>query len=83
MLYLGNIQGTVLKSDHYLIKILLAAGKKNITKNWPKIDVRTLKPWMKISNGIQDMERLTYKIGLGEGQFERDWGKWSNYEQNK
>lgn len=79
VLYLGHLEGLVHKEDQYLVKILLAAGKKAITKNWLRTDTPNDKQWMLIIDGILEMERLTYKLRLKEHLFLRDWGKWLTY----
>jgi len=38
VLYLGHLEGAVHVGDQYLVRILLVAGKKTITKNWLKPD---------------------------------------------
>lgn len=39
ILYLGNLtQDTIQKEDEYLVKVLLSASKKTITRMWYKVD---------------------------------------------
>ena len=64
---LGTIPNLVLlcTSDiwmvEYLIKILLVAGKKAITKNWVKTDIPN-KQWMSMIADILAMEQLKDKL---------------------
>ena len=56
------MEGTVHPGDQYLVKILLVAGKKAITRNWLKTDIPDYDQWRTILDNIQDMEYLTFKL---------------------
>lgn len=78
MLYFGILTGNVvLRDDRYLLKILLAACKKAITKRWYKPDPPTQNEWLKIVRGIHDMELLTHRIRSQEQQCQEKWKKWT------
>jgi len=77
LLYLGFITGNVLKDDRYILKIMLAACKKAITRKWYKTDPPSQEEWMKIMDKIHSMEQLTYKIRIQEDRFCRKWEKWT------
>uniref|UniRef100_A0A671XN45 Reverse transcriptase domain-containing protein n=1 Tax=Sparus aurata TaxID=8175 RepID=A0A671XN45_SPAAU len=80
LLYFGNMTGNVvLKEDRYLLKILLAACKKAITRKWYKPDPPTQDDWLKIVNEIYVMELLTHKIRTQEEQCREKWEKWTVY----
>jgi len=53
ILYFCNLyERSVQQKDRYLIKILLIAGKKAITKKWGKPDPPTQDQWLDIIEGI-------------------------------
>ena len=79
LLYLGIILGNVLKDDKYILKIILVACKKAITRKWYKADPPTQEDWRKIMDEIHTMEQLTHKIRTQEDQCRRKWEKWTKY----
>ena len=65
ILYLGNLtQDTIQKEDEYLVKVLLSASKKTITRMWYKVDSRTEEQWMCTVEEILVMEKITHKLRL-------------------
>lgn len=64
MIYLSNLShmtgAIVLKEDRHLMKIMLAACKKAITKRWYSAGPPAQDEWLKTVNGIYDMEQLTH-----------------------
>ncbi len=61
MLYLGNLKmNNVQCKDRYLVKILLVAAKKAVTRKQHKEDPPSLRLWLEIVDEIYDMERLTH-----------------------
>ena len=68
-----------IKLKIYLIKILLIAGKKAITKKWGKPDPPMQDQWLDIIEGIYVMEWLTHRLHLQETQFQEKWEKWTVY----
>lgn len=78
-LYLGHLEGKIQRKDQYLVKILLAAAKKAITKNWLKTEAPHQRQWMSLIEEILEMEKLTYKIKMKEESFTIDWEKWLFY----
>lgn len=79
LLYFGVITGNVMKEDRYILKIMLAACKKAITRKWNKIDPPSQDEWIKIIDEIQTMEQLTYRIRTQEDQYHKKWEKWTEY----
>lgn len=80
VLYFGSLtEKKVQNKDKYLIKILLAASKKAITRKWCKEDPPTLKNWRDIVEEIHNMERLTYILRLQQEICEERWKKWTLY----
>ena len=77
------MEGTVHPGDQYLVKILLVAGKKAITRNWLKTDIPDYDQWRTILDNIQDMEYLTFKLKLRDDLFQKRWGKWIMYKFKK
>lgn len=60
-MYLGHLKSFVHRSDQSLLKILLAAARKAITRNWLKPNAPTVGEWTNIVKDMQNMERLTYR----------------------
>lgn len=82
MLYLGNlVQENTQGGDRYLIKVLLAASKKTITRAWYKADPPTKEQWLGVVQEIFDMERFTHILRVQEGTFESKWEKWVEYKR--
>lgn len=81
ILYLGHLEESVSFEDQYLVKILLIASKKSITKNWLKPDTPSKGQWVSIIKEIQGMEKMTYKLKLKEELYERNWVKWIHYTE--
>ena len=81
VLYRGNlVQENVEGRDPYLIKALLAASKKTITRAWYKADPPTKKQWLGVVEEIYNMERFTYILRVQEGKFDSRWEKWVEYK---
>lgn len=69
LLYFGNMSGNVeLKEDRYLLKTLLVACKKAITREWYRLDPPTQDDWLKIVNETYTMEQLAHKVRTHEEQ---------------
>jgi len=79
VMYLGNIEKVVMKEDLYLTKVLLAASKKAVTRNWLNVNAPKQEQWLEIVQEILVMEKLTYLLRLKENVFEKKWGKWNIY----
>ena len=80
VLYLGNIpQEEVQGRDKYLVKVLLVASRKAITRAWYKLDPPTREQWLSIVEEIYDMERFTHTLRMREEQFQGKWEKWNYY----
>lgn len=83
VLYLCNFcDGTIHKCDEYLVKIMLIAAKKSITRKWGKATVPSKEQWITTIEDIFLMEKMTYRLRLQEPQLERKWKKWSLYKQS-
>ena len=80
VMYLGVMTGDiVIREDRYLLKILLAACKKTITRRWYKTDPPTQEEWLKIVKEIYVMEHLTHCVKIQEEQFHEKWKKWTMF----
>lgn len=79
VMYLGNIKEQIQKEDLYLVKIILAATKKAITKKWLHPDPLTQQDWIRIVEGISEMEKITFNIRLLGCKYDRQWRKWKAF----
>lgn len=78
-LYFGYIFWEWLKSDKYLLNILLVAVKKTLTRIWLSQESPTLNTWMDITMDIYRMERITAFVNHKLEKFALYWGKWVYY----
>ena len=65
----GNTRQTTQREDLYLVKVLLAASKKAITRRWYKAEPPTYEQWLSIVEDIFVMEKLIHNLRLQEEQF--------------
>lgn len=80
VLYLGNLTRDIIrKEDEYLVKVLLSASKKTITRFWYKMEPPTVDQWLSTVEDIFVMEKLTHRLRLQEMQFCDKWEKWTDY----
>lgn len=78
--YLCNFnEENVQSRDRYLVKILLIAGKKAITRKWEKGDSPAQDQWILIVEAIYTMQKLTHRLRLQEAQREKKNGKNGQY----
>lgn len=82
-MYLGNVTESVTGSDSYIVKILLIATKKTITRNWYKTESPTIEQWLGTVREIYCMERMTYQLRLKEDVSITKWKKWVLYDITK
>lgn len=61
-LYLGEIPDNLHNREKYLLKVLLAASKKAITRKWLQKDPPTVTQWIDIVEEIHHMERMTFAL---------------------
>ncbi len=83
VLYLCNfnsIREIIRVRDKYLIKILLIASKKAITRKWGKEDPPSQDQWIGIVEEIYTMEKLTHRLKLQQTQLEEKWEKWTLFK---
>ena len=72
-IYLGNISSTINSSDKYLIKIMLAASEKVLTKRWLSKEPPTRRDWIGTVREIYNMG----KLNLCMAKFSSYWRKWT------
>ena len=77
--YLGNIPKDLHNRDRYLLKILMAASKKAITRCWLLREPPTLNLWKNIIKEIHSMERITFMLRLKKEKGKDYWAKWLIY----
>ena len=80
ILYLCNFNFTkenIRGRDKYLVKILLIASKKAITRKWGKVEPPCKGEWIGIVEEIYVMEKLTHRLRLQQAQLEEKWEKWT------
>lgn len=82
-LYLGNFPEELDKDDEYLLKIMMVAGKKAITKYWLQKDTPTVGTFVGIVKHLHLLEQMTYSLRLQKEIGERKWGKWSVYMNDR
>ena len=75
-IYLGNISSELCTADKYLLKILLVASKKALTKKWLTQTPPTKREWTAIVQDIFEMEKLTFSVRLCMDKFCTYWLKW-------
>lgn len=79
VLYLGHIKPVTLKRDRCLVKILLTAARRAITRSWYKSESPKQNQWFDDIQEIWTMERLTCVLGLREDLFAKRRQKWLLY----
>lgn len=78
-LFFGLMPEGWTKNDKYLFNILLAAGKKAITKKWLSSESPTMNMWMNITMDIYRMEKMTADVNYKRDLFVSRWKKWMDY----
>ena len=79
VLYLGHISLVTLQRDRYLVKVLLTAARKTITRSWYKPDSPKQQQWFDVIQEIRTMERLTCVVRLRLDSYAKRWQKWILY----
>ena len=75
--YLGDLEGgTIQEKDRYLVKILMTAGKKMVTRLWGQTQTPTFEAWSVLVEELYVMEKMTHGLRLQMELFERRWEKW-------
>ncbi len=64
-----------MRDDLYLTKVLLAASKKAVTRNWLNVNTSKGEQWLEIVQDIFVMEKLTYLLRVKENTFKKNWKK--------
>ena len=59
--------------------MLLAAGRKTITRNWLKPEAPTIEVWTNIVQDIYTLEKLTFTLKGQREAFFKIWLKWTEY----
>ena len=74
---LKNLQ--LRKRDEYLMRVLLVASKKAITKKWLTNVIPTMNEWIDLIYGIYIMERITFSFRGQSEAFTENWFWWITY----
>lgn len=80
-LYLGVRPEGLCKRDAYVLKVILAACKKSITKCWLQKDPLTVDLLISAVSHICSMEKMTFTLRLQKDEGKRYWNKWDRYLQ--
>ena len=84
VLYLGNLtEINVQAGDLYLVKILLVASRKAITRAWYRVDPPTKEQWLSAVEEIYDMERFTFILRVQGGKPDSRWLKLIEYKRKE
>uniref|UniRef100_A0A3B1K1Q0 Reverse transcriptase domain-containing protein n=1 Tax=Astyanax mexicanus TaxID=7994 RepID=A0A3B1K1Q0_ASTMX len=78
-MYLCIFPDGLSNDDMYLLKILLAASKKAVTKCWLKKKAPTVGTFISIVKQMHLLEQMTFSIRLQKELGEKRWGKWRVY----
>lgn len=80
VLYLCNLSDeNVRGKDRYLVKVLLTAAKKAITRKWGREDIPTQDQWTDLVEEIYTIEKMIHHLRLQEAQFNEKWSKCTIY----
>lgn len=64
-IYLGKENKIITNSgDQYMLRIMLIASKKAITRKWLKTEVPKMDDWVKVMHNIYTVEKLTFAFRL-------------------
>lgn len=77
--YLCNLPTDLTSQDKYLLKILLTAGKKPITRKWLNRQPPTVGEWSATVRDIHEMEMLTFSLRMNRNKAQKYWSKWLLY----
>ena len=67
------------KQDEYLMRVLLVASKKAITKKWLTNVIPTINEWIDLIYGIYIMERITFSFRGQSQVFTENWFWWITF----
>lgn len=74
--YFGN---SLKKQDRYLQQILIAGGKKAITRKWLSKESPTIFEWIETVQEIYVMDGLTFSLRHKTKKYEKCWKNWKAY----
>ena len=82
-IYLCNLPFDLSSQDKYLLKILLIASKKSITRKWLNREPPTVREWTATVKELYEMEVLTFSLRSCGNKAEKYWWKWLLYVREK
>ena len=79
-MYLSDLEElNFVKQDQYLMRVLLVASKKALTKKWLTNVIPTTNEWIDLIYDIYIMERITFSFRGKIEVFTDNWFRWTTH----
>ena len=79
-MYLGKGNQEITNSgDKYILRTMLVASKKAVTRKWLKTESPKREDWLDVMHNIYMMEKLTFSLRLELDKFKNFWKKWVEF----
>lgn len=81
IMYLGKLENVNLErnEEYKLLRIMLLASKKAVTRRWRSDHIPRANEWIDIMLNIYNMEKLTASVRLEVDKFNKVWSYWLAY----